>query len=68
MYEWLLTTFTGLEHATIRDNVIFGSAGGYDESRYHAVIDACALTRDLEVFDAGDMTGNQLMPPTLLTH
>ncbi|KAJ6520112.1 P-loop containing nucleoside triphosphate hydrolase protein [Mycena sanguinolenta] len=45
-----------LEHATIRDNIIFGSAYGYDEARYEAVIEACALVRDLEVFDAGDMT------------
>ncbi|KAI0950790.1 hypothetical protein AcW1_008002 [Taiwanofungus camphoratus] len=45
-----------LEHATIRDNVIFGSTYGYDESRYQAVIDACALSKDLEIFDAGDMT------------
>ncbi|KAF7347593.1 P-loop containing nucleoside triphosphate hydrolase protein [Mycena venus] len=45
-----------LEHATIRDNIIFGSAYGYDEARYEAVIEACALVRDLEVFEAGDMT------------
>lgn len=49
--------YAGLEHATIRDNIIFSSAKGYDEARYQAVIDACALQRDLEVFDAGDMTG-----------
>ncbi|KAJ7269434.1 P-loop containing nucleoside triphosphate hydrolase protein [Mycena haematopus] len=47
---------SGLEHATIRDNIVFGSAYGYDEARYEAVIKACALVRDLEVFDAGDMT------------
>ncbi|KAJ7631233.1 P-loop containing nucleoside triphosphate hydrolase protein [Roridomyces roridus] len=45
-----------LEHATIRDNIIFGAAYGFDEARYQAVIEACALVRDLEVFDAGDMT------------
>ncbi|OBZ72651.1 ATP-dependent bile acid permease [Grifola frondosa] len=45
-----------LEHATIRDNIIFGSAYGYDEVRYDAVIEACGLTRDLEIFHAGDMT------------
>ncbi|KAJ6621075.1 pleiotropic drug resistance ABC transporter [Mycena sp. CBHHK59/15] len=45
-----------LEHATIRDNIIFGAAYGFDEDRYRAVIEACALVRDLEVFDAGDMT------------
>jgi hypothetical protein len=47
----------GLEHATIRDNVIFGSQRGYDEERYNKVIEACALPRDLDMFDAGDMTG-----------
>ncbi|KAF8832014.1 hypothetical protein HHX47_DHR1001186 [Lentinula edodes] len=46
----------GLEHATIRDNIIFGSAFGFDETRYQTVIEACALKRDLEVFDAGDLT------------
>ncbi|KIY50417.1 hypothetical protein FISHEDRAFT_64655 [Fistulina hepatica ATCC 64428] len=45
-----------LEHATIRDNIIFGSERGFDEERYSAVIDACALPRDLAVFDAGDFT------------
>ncbi|KAJ3895149.1 pleiotropic drug resistance ABC transporter [Lentinula edodes] len=45
-----------LEHATIRDNIIFGSAFGFDETRYQTVIEACALKRDLEVFDAGDLT------------
>lgn len=49
---------SGLEHATIRDNIIFGSPSGYDENRYHAVVDACALRHDLEIFDAGDLTGN----------
>lgn len=53
----LTLIFTGLEHATIRDNIIFGSALGFDESRYQAVVEACALNRDLEIFDAGDMTG-----------
>jgi hypothetical protein len=47
-----------LEHATIRDNIIFGSISGYNEIRYDAVIHACALERDLELFEAGDLTGN----------
>ena len=46
-----------MEHATIRDNIIFNSAYGYDERRYEAIIEACALKRDLEIFEAGDMTG-----------
>ncbi|KAI0091009.1 pleiotropic drug resistance ABC transporter [Irpex rosettiformis] len=45
-----------LEHATIKDNIIFGSAAGYDEARYQSVVQACALARDLEVLDAGDLT------------
>ncbi|KAK7058500.1 hypothetical protein VNI00_002134 [Paramarasmius palmivorus] len=44
----------GLEHATIKDNILYASA--YDEERYNAVLDACALERDLSVFDAGDLT------------
>ncbi|THH08344.1 hypothetical protein EW145_g2759 [Phellinidium pouzarii] len=45
-----------LEQATIRDNIVFGSLRGYDESRYLAVVEACALPRDLAMFDAGDLT------------
>ncbi|TBU62826.1 P-loop containing nucleoside triphosphate hydrolase protein [Dichomitus squalens] len=45
-----------LEHATIRDNIIFGAGFGYDEARYQAVVDACALAKDFEIFTAGDMT------------
>uniref|UniRef100_A0A0W0F1J3 Putative pleiotropic drug resistance ABC transporter n=1 Tax=Moniliophthora roreri TaxID=221103 RepID=A0A0W0F1J3_MONRR len=48
--------YCGLEHATIRDNIIFASNYGYDEERYNAVLEACALKRDLDVFAAGDMT------------
>jgi hypothetical protein len=57
-----LNAFSGLEHATIRDNIIFGSSLGFDEARYYSVIDACALEQDLHVFDAGDMTGMHLFP------
>ena len=53
----VISRWIGLEHATIRDNIIFGSAYGYDGRRYQAVIEACALKRDLEIFEAGDMTG-----------
>ncbi|KAG8820432.1 hypothetical protein FRC19_008875 [Serendipita sp. 401] len=45
-----------LEHATIRDNIVYGSPLGYDEARYDAVVAACALERDLEILPAGDMT------------
>ncbi|KAI9327121.1 P-loop containing nucleoside triphosphate hydrolase protein, partial [Zopfochytrium polystomum] len=44
---WLL-------NATVRDNVLFGKP--YDRVRYQRVIDACALVKDLETLDGGDMT------------
>ena len=52
-----LNRFLGLEHATIRDNITFGSSAPFDEARYQSVLDACALRQDLSIFDAGDMTG-----------
>ncbi|CAL1696210.1 unnamed protein product [Somion occarium] len=39
---------------TIRNNILFGAP--YDEERYNAVIEQCALERDLGLFDAGDQT------------
>ena len=47
--KMVLNSHTGLEHATIRDNIIFGSSFGYDETKYQAVIEACALSRDLDL-------------------
>ncbi|KAK5089910.1 Transporter of the ATP-binding cassette (ABC) [Lithohypha guttulata] len=43
-----------LVNATIRENILFASP--FDARRYKAVIDACALKRDLEILDAGDQT------------
>eukprot|EP01133_Synstelium_polycarpum_P004374 gene4374-5117_t len=37
-----------LVNATMRDNIIFGSP--FDSDRYHSVISACALERDIELF------------------
>ena len=59
--HWIL----GLEHATIRDNITFGSRfghsnDGFDEVRYDAVLESCALKRDLAIFEAGDLTGKHL--------
>lgn len=47
----------GLEHATIRENIIFDSKSGCNETRYQAVLNACALNPDLEALDDGDLTG-----------
>jgi ATP-binding cassette subfamily C (CFTR/MRP) protein 1 len=41
-------------HGTVRENITFGSA--WDEARYRNVLWACALERDLELFDNGDLT------------
>ncbi|GLB42122.1 putative P-loop containing nucleoside triphosphate hydrolase protein [Lyophyllum shimeji] len=41
-------------NATIKENILFGAP--FDEERYNKVIYQCALTRDLELFKAGDLT------------
>ncbi|KAJ3416925.1 hypothetical protein HDV05_007983 [Chytridiales sp. JEL 0842] len=43
-----------LQNATIRDNITFGEP--YDPVRYARVIQACALVKDLETFEGGDLT------------
>ncbi|KAI0741249.1 P-loop containing nucleoside triphosphate hydrolase protein [Daedaleopsis nitida] len=43
-----------VQNDTIRNNIVFTSP--FDEVRYKKVLDQCALTRDLELFDAGDQT------------
>ncbi|KAH8918812.1 P-loop containing nucleoside triphosphate hydrolase protein [Atractiella rhizophila] len=43
-----------LQHASIKDNILFSSP--YDEKRYQAVLQACALLPDLEVLEDGDST------------
>ncbi|KAF9449105.1 multidrug resistance-associated ABC transporter [Macrolepiota fuliginosa MF-IS2] len=43
-----------VQNDTIRGNILFGSS--YDEERYKAVLYQCGLERDLELFEAGDMT------------
>ena len=40
--------------ASIRENICFGLP--YDEKRYQAVIEACALLPDLGTFAYGDLT------------
>jgi ABC-type multidrug transport system fused ATPase/permease subunit len=43
-----------IQNATIRDNILMGSE--YDESRYNAVLKACALELDLQSMTNGDAT------------
>ena len=43
-----------VQNQTIRDNILFGSP--YDEERYKKVLVQCALEKDMELFEAGDMT------------
>ncbi|KAJ9102556.1 hypothetical protein QFC21_002957 [Naganishia friedmannii] len=40
--------------STIKENIIFGHE--FDTKRYETVIHACALERDLEIFEQGDAT------------
>ncbi|XP_034083351.1 canalicular multispecific organic anion transporter 2 isoform X2 [Gymnodraco acuticeps] len=43
-----------IQNATLRDNILFGK--DYNEQKYRCVLEACALTPDLEVLPGGDMT------------
>ncbi|RUS20234.1 hypothetical protein BC937DRAFT_95643 [Endogone sp. FLAS-F59071] len=43
-----------LQNASIRDNILFGLP--MEKDRYERVLEACALKRDLDIFDDGDMT------------
>ena len=43
-----------VQNETIRDNILFGSE--FDEVRYRKVIHQCGLSKDLNLFEAGDKT------------
>ncbi|KAG8989939.1 hypothetical protein FRB93_003401 [Tulasnella sp. JGI-2019a] len=41
-----------LQNASIKENILFSLP--YDEHRYHATLEACALTADLKILEDGD--------------
>lgn len=43
-----------IQNATLRDNILFGSP--VEESRFQAVVEACALAPDLKLLPGGDLT------------
>uniref|UniRef100_A0A4W5PKP4 ATP-binding cassette sub-family B member 6 n=1 Tax=Hucho hucho TaxID=62062 RepID=A0A4W5PKP4_9TELE len=43
-----------IQHATVRDNILFGK--DYNSSLYQAVVEACALTDDINILPNGDRT------------
>ncbi|CAK4663658.1 hypothetical protein LEN26_001378 [Aphanomyces euteiches] len=43
-----------IQNMSIRDNILFGKP--YERSKYHRVLEACALVKDLALFPAGDRT------------
>lgn len=63
--KFTTNSVSGLENASIRDNVIFRSRRGFDEERYRAVVKACALERDLDMYEAGDQTGPFRCPSSI---
>ncbi|KAJ6152874.1 hypothetical protein N7497_007193 [Penicillium chrysogenum] len=46
--------YAWIQNTTVRNNILFGRE--YDETWYEQVIDACALTPDLEILPNGDQT------------
>ena len=43
-----------LRHQSIKDNILFGYP--FEDERYKAVIESCALQPDLEMLEDGDAT------------
>lgn len=46
--------YAWIQNTSVRNNILFGKE--YEESWYDKVIDACALTPDLEILPSGDQT------------
>ncbi|KAG0301825.1 hypothetical protein BGZ98_008023 [Dissophora globulifera] len=43
-----------LQNSTIRSNILFGKA--FNQARYDAVVEACALVTDFDILESGDAT------------
>ncbi|KAK9813623.1 hypothetical protein WJX73_000516 [Symbiochloris irregularis] len=43
-----------IQNASVRDNILMGAA--FDQKRYDAILEACALTHDLAILPAGEQT------------
>jgi ABC-type cobalamin/Fe3+-siderophores transport system ATPase subunit len=43
-----------IQHASIRDNIVFGQP--FDDVRYNKVLYQCALIKDLDILEDGDLT------------
>lgn len=46
--------YAWIQNTSVRNNILFGME--YDEERYNAVVDACALRHDLAILPHGDQT------------
>jgi ABC-type multidrug transport system fused ATPase/permease subunit len=52
--SYIFNIVVWLQHATIKDNILFGSP--FNEKLYKETIRCCALLRDLEILEFGDET------------
>lgn len=57
-----------LQQKSIKDNILFGEE--FNEERYEATLEACALVPDLEMLEDGDQTeiGAKGVSPRQYTH
>ncbi|KAJ7072752.1 P-loop containing nucleoside triphosphate hydrolase protein [Mycena amicta] len=45
-----------LQNDTIRQNIVMGTDGPFDEARYTKVVEQCGLATDMALFEYGDLT------------